>query len=43
MERWIVLPPAADEQLAGDFWEQLQQEYPELDRRQNLCGELQGG
>lgn len=40
LERWIVLPPGAVDQLAEDFWEQLQLEYPELDRRQNLCREL---
>jgi hypothetical protein len=41
-ERWVVLPPGAAETLAGDFWSQLQGEYPELDRRQNLCSELSG-
>ncbi|MFC6634486.1 hypothetical protein [Microbulbifer taiwanensis] len=42
LERWIVLPPGAAERLAEDFWVQLQLEYPELDRRQNLCSEVEG-
>ncbi|WP_346838776.1 hypothetical protein [Microbulbifer sp. SAOS-129_SWC] len=41
-ERWIVLPPGQVDRLAGDFWSQLQSEYPDLDRRQNLCSELGG-
>ncbi|WP_323847302.1 hypothetical protein [Microbulbifer magnicolonia] len=43
LERWIVLEPGAAEQLADDFWVQLQAEYPELDRRQNLCSEVREG
>lgn len=42
LERWIVLPPGAAEGLAADFWTQLQLEYPDLDRRQNLCSEVVG-
>lgn len=40
LERWVVLPPDGAEPLAEDFWTQLQREYPELDRRQNLCSEV---
>lgn len=40
LEQWVVLPPGGAEQLAEDFWSQLQLEYPELDRRQNLCSEV---
>ncbi|SHG17650.1 hypothetical protein SAMN04487965_3437 [Microbulbifer donghaiensis] len=43
LERWIVLEPGAAGRLAESFWEQLQSEYPELDRRQNLCSEVKGG
>lgn len=43
LERWIVLEPGAAERLAEEFWEQLQSEYPDLDRRQNLCDEVVGG
>jgi cell division protein FtsN len=42
LERWVVLPPGGAESLADDFWTQLQREYPELDRRQNLCSEVNG-
>lgn len=42
-ERWVVLPPGGAEKLAEDFWVQLQREYPELDRRQNLCSEVTEG
>jgi hypothetical protein len=42
LELWVVLPPGGGELLAEDFWEPLQLEYPELDRRQNLCGEVRG-
>ncbi len=42
LERWIVLSPGAAEGLAEDFWAQLQLEYPDLDRRQNLCSEVSG-
>ncbi|WP_444923524.1 SPOR domain-containing protein [Microbulbifer sp. DLAB2-AF] len=41
-ERWIVLAPGASDSLAPDFWLQLQQEHPELDRRRNLCAEVSG-
>lgn len=41
LERWVVLPPGEGENLAEDFWSGLQLEYPDLDRRQNLCRELQ--
>lgn len=43
LERWVVLPSGAERQLAEDFWQQLQLEYPELDRRQNLCREVESG
>jgi len=42
LERWIVLPPGAAEQLAEEFWAQLERESPGLDRRQNLCSEVSG-
>ncbi|WP_444920947.1 SPOR domain-containing protein [Microbulbifer sp. CnH-101-G] len=41
-ERWIVLAPGASDDLAPEFWLQLQQEYPDLDRRRNLCAEVAG-
>lgn len=41
LERWVVLPPGEVGGLAESFWSQLQLDYPELDRRQNLCRELQ--
>lgn len=40
LERWVVLSPGAAAGLAESFWAQLQSEYPELDRRQNLCSEV---
>jgi len=40
MERWIILAPGQVEHLAGEFWQQLQEEHPELDRRRNLCSEV---
>ena len=43
LERWVVLPSGAEQQLAEDFWQQLQLEYPQLDRRQNLCREVESG
>ena len=43
LERWVVLPSGAERQLAEDFWQQLQLEYPQLDRRQNLCREVELG
>lgn len=43
LEHWIVLPPGEVDGVADDFWAQLQLEYPDLDRRQNLCRELQPG
>ncbi|WP_444943466.1 hypothetical protein ACJJIK_17490 [Microbulbifer sp. ZKSA006] len=42
MERWIVMPPGSAESLAIEFWRQLQDEYPDLDRRPNLCSEVLG-
>ncbi|SDK82377.1 SPOR domain-containing protein [Microbulbifer yueqingensis] len=42
LEQWVVLPPGAGETLADDFWVQLQLDYPGLDRRRNLCSELEG-
>ncbi|WP_237060405.1 hypothetical protein [Microbulbifer sediminum] len=40
-EQWVVLAPGAAQDLAEDFWSQLQLDYPGLDRRQNLCAELE--
>lgn len=40
LEQWVVLAPGAGEALAEDFWSQLQLDYPDLDRRRNLCSEL---
>lgn len=40
MERWIILAPGQAEHLAGEFWQQLQEEHPEFDRRRNLCSEV---
>ena len=39
LERWVVLD-GDDAQLAGNFWQQLQLDYPEVERRQNLCSEV---
>ncbi|WP_250464345.1 SPOR domain-containing protein [Microbulbifer litoralis] len=41
LEQWVVLPPGEAGGVADSFWNQLQLDYPELDRRQNLCRELQ--
>lgn len=38
LERWVVLE--GEEGLAEAFWQQLQLDYPELDRRQNVCREI---
>ncbi|WP_226666581.1 SPOR domain-containing protein [Microbulbifer aggregans] len=38
LERWVVLE--GEERLAEEFWQQLQLDYPDLDRRQNLCSEI---
>ncbi|MFA0810574.1 SPOR domain-containing protein [Microbulbifer epialgicus] len=40
MERWIILTPGQAERLGGEFWQQLQEEHPKLDRRRNLCSEV---
>ena len=44
LERWVVLAgaegAAGAASLADDFWDQLQLDYPDIDRRQNLCSEI---
>ncbi|WP_160154569.1 SPOR domain-containing protein [Microbulbifer sp. ALW1] len=40
LERWVVVDGDAEGQIAEAFWEQLQLDYPEIDRRQNLCSEI---
>ncbi|GMG88660.1 hypothetical protein [Biformimicrobium ophioploci] len=36
-ERWVVV---ADDAAAGeDFWRQIAEDFPDLERRQNLCSE----
>ncbi|AOS96811.1 Sporulation related domain protein [Microbulbifer aggregans] len=41
LERWVVLATGGEGQLADAFWEQLQLDYPDMDRKQNLCQELE--
>ena len=47
LERWVVLGSpqgsVSPEAVADDFWEQLQLDYPDIDRRQNLCSEIRSG
>ena len=50
LERWVVLSgdggPADPETVAmlgEEFWQQLQLDYPDIGRRQNLCSEIQQG
>ncbi|MFV8784271.1 SPOR domain-containing protein [Microbulbifer sp. SA54] len=38
LELWVVLE--GEERLADAFWQQIQLDYPDLDRRQNLCSEI---
>ncbi|WP_078083083.1 SPOR domain-containing protein [Microbulbifer mangrovi] len=44
LERWVVLAEgegtAGAASLADDFWDQLQLDYPDIGRRQNLCSEI---
>ena len=40
LEHWVVFAGGDEGQLAADFWQQLQLDYPEIDRRQNLCKEI---
>lgn len=42
LERWVVAGPAGEgvDQIAQAFWHQLQVDYPEIGRRQNLCSEI---
>lgn len=40
LERWVVMPPGEIDGLAEEFWSQLQSDYPDLGRRQNLCSEV---
>ncbi|MEW5249008.1 SPOR domain-containing protein [Microbulbifer sp. 2201CG32-9] len=42
-ELWLVIPPGGSGQLAEEFWQQLQLEYPQLSLRQNLCDEVRSG
>jgi len=39
LERWVVVS-GGEQQLAADFWQQLQLDYPDVDQRQNLCSEI---
>ncbi|GAA5525138.1 hypothetical protein Maes01_01703 [Microbulbifer aestuariivivens] len=41
LERWILLEAGAEAALAEAFWQQLQLDYPQMDRKQNLCQELE--
>lgn len=48
LERWVVLTNedpvsavGAGEQIGDEFWQQLQLDYPDIERRQNLCSEIQ--
>ena len=52
LERWVVLGAlggaeddsgVSPESVADDFWEQLQLDYPDIGRRQNLCSEIRSG
>ena len=54
LERWVVLGAVggggddaegrvSPDAVADEFWEQLQLDYPEIDRRQNLCSEIRSG
>ena len=47
LERWVVLGSGAGgvspEAVADDFWDQLQLDYPDIERRQNLCSEIRSG
>ncbi len=47
LERWVVLGGAnggvSADAVADDFWSQLQLDYPDIDRRQNLCSEIRSG
>ena len=40
LERWVVISGGGERQVAADFWQQLQLDYPDVDQRQNLCGEI---
>lgn len=40
LEHWVVLEQGEEAKLAEDFWQQLQLDYPQTDRRQNLCSEI---
>ncbi|MBY6191737.1 hypothetical protein KUV22_14985 [Microbulbifer agarilyticus] len=47
LERWVVLSsasPAVDggspELVGEEFWQQLQLDYPDIGRRQNVCSEI---
>ncbi|WP_105101985.1 SPOR domain-containing protein [Microbulbifer pacificus] len=40
LERWVVVENADGAQVADAFWQQLQLDYPDIGRRQNLCSEI---
>ena len=40
LERWVVVSGGGERQVAADFWQQLQLDYPNVDQRQNLCREI---
>ncbi|WOX06776.1 SPOR domain-containing protein [Microbulbifer pacificus] len=40
LERWVVVENTGNGEIADGFWQQLQLDYPEIDRRQNLCSEI---
>lgn len=51
LERWVVLSGLGDTGavsgeggvIGEEFWQQLQLDYPDIGRRQNLCSEIQQG
>ncbi|QIL91442.1 SPOR domain-containing protein [Microbulbifer harenosus] len=40
LERWVVVESTGVSQVAEAFWQQLQLDYPDIGRRQNLCSEI---
>ncbi|WGL18290.1 hypothetical protein PVT68_08350 [Microbulbifer bruguierae] len=40
LERWVVVEGGGERQIADAFWQQLQLDYPDIGRRQNLCSEI---
>ncbi|WP_066967254.1 SPOR domain-containing protein [Microbulbifer sp. Q7] len=47
LERWVVLGVSdggrLEDVVAEGFWDQLQRDYPDVERRQNLCSEIRRG